>query len=225
MRTRIRDRQRRKRNGWILPGLTLRFSPGIEARFRVDATLVLDGRPWDQVPDYHRDQLRWAWRKFALDRQKPSAWDAKSRAIVLDLASRGPVDADDLAHATGFEPHVLVVTRRCTAFEWRSRVPEAEIERALAAPAEAQKAILRRGRAASDQGGAPKPVRVRVATETSEAETDRLLQLYGRDLCDVLAEVPEPGWPKLLRAYEGYARNPTGQTHRAWMAARGAASI
>ncbi len=150
---------------------------------------------------------------------------------MLDLASRGPVDADDLAHATGHEPHVLVVERRCTAFAWRSRVSEAEIERALAAPAEAQKAILRRGRdkrskgAASDQGGGPRPVRARVATETSEAETDRLLLLYGRDLHNVLTKVPEPGWPKVLRAYDRYARNPTGETHRAWMAALSAARI
>jgi hypothetical protein len=71
----------------------------------------------------------------------------------------------------------------------------------------------------------PRPAR-RAATETSEAtETDRLLQLYGRELRDVLAKVPEPGWPRLLRAYDGYARNPTGQTHRAWMAALSAASI
>ena len=113
----------------------------------------------------------------------------------------------------------------------RSKVSAAEIERALNAPAEVQKAILRRGRAgppkgaASDQGGMPRPAR-RAATETSEAtETDRLLQLYGRELRDVLAKVPEPGWPRLLRAYDGYARNPTGQTHRAWMAALSAASI
>ncbi len=231
MRTRIRDRQRRKRDGWLLPGLTLRFPSGIEARFRGDAALVLGGQSWDQVPDYHRDQLRWAWRKFALDRQKPTAWDAKSRAIVLDLASRGPVDADDLAHATGHETHVLFVERRCTAFEWRSKVSEAEIERALAAPAEVQKAILRRGRdqrpkgAASDQGGGHRPARARATTETSEAETDRLLLLHGRDLRAVLAQVPEPRWLKVLRAYDGYARNPTGQTHRAWMAARSVASI
>jgi hypothetical protein len=36
-RTRIRDRQRRKRGGWVLPGLTLRFAPEIEGRFRDDA--------------------------------------------------------------------------------------------------------------------------------------------------------------------------------------------
>jgi hypothetical protein len=79
---------------------------------------VLQGRPWDEVPDYHRDQLRWAWRKFCLDRDKPAAWDAMGRAIMLDLASRGPVETDDLSHATGSEPHVLFVERRATAFEW-----------------------------------------------------------------------------------------------------------
>jgi hypothetical protein len=93
------------------------------------------------VPDFHRDQLRWAWRKYCLDRQKPAAWDSKGRAIVLDLKARGQVEVDDLPHATGHEPHVLVVDRRCTAFEWRSRVSAAEIERAMAAPAEVQKAI------------------------------------------------------------------------------------
>jgi hypothetical protein len=80
MRTRIRDRQRRKRGGWMLPGLTLRFSAEIEARFRQDAALVLlQGRPWDAVPDFHRDQLRWAWRKFCLDRQKPAAWGSQGQ--------------------------------------------------------------------------------------------------------------------------------------------------
>jgi hypothetical protein len=75
-------------------------------------------------------------------------------------------------------------------------------------------------------GGVPCRARARTATETSDAtETDRLLQLYGRDLHDVLTKVSEPGWPRLLRAYDGYARNPTGQTHRVWMAARSAASI
>ena len=29
MRTHVRDRQRRKRDGWTLPGLTLRFVPGL----------------------------------------------------------------------------------------------------------------------------------------------------------------------------------------------------
>jgi hypothetical protein len=216
----------------MLPGLTLRFSPEMEARFQMDVTLALQGRPWDAVPDYYRDQLRWAWRRFCLDRDKPAAWDAKARAILLDLASRGPVEVDDLPHATGHEPHVLFVERRATAFEWRSRVSAAEIERALKAPAAVQKAILRRERgvrpkgAGSNPEGVPRPTRARAATETSEVtETDRLLQLYGRDLRDVLAKVPEPGWPRLLRAYDGYARNPTGQTHRAWMATRSAASI
>jgi hypothetical protein len=238
-RTAITDRQRRKRNGWVLPGLTVRFSPEIETRFQVDVAFVLQGRSWDAVPDYHRDQLRWGWRKFQLDRQKPAAWDGKARSVMLDLDARGPVEVDDLAHATGHEPHVLPVDRRCTAFSWRSRVSPAEIERALAAPVEAQKAIARRKRpkrsgaffdapdgdpgAASDQGVAPRPARLKAAT--SEAETDRLLQLHGRDLRKVLAEVDEAAWPKLLRAYDGFVRNPTGPSHRIWMAVRGAASI
>jgi hypothetical protein len=229
-RTRLRDRQRRKRGGWVLPGLTLRFSPEIEGRFRGDAALVLQGRPWDAVPDFHRDQLRWTWRKFCLDRQKPASWDAKGRAIMLDLRARGPVPEGGLLHSTGHEPHVLFVDRRCTAFSWRSRLASGEIERALAAPATVQKAIVRRERglrsksAVSDQGGVPRSTRAKTAAD-EQTETDRLLQLYRRDLRDVLSKVQEPGWPRLLRAYDAYVQNPTGPTHRAYMAARRAASI
>ena len=152
---------------------------------------MLSGRPWDAVPDYHRDQLRWAWRKFVLDRQKPAAWDAKARAIMLDLAARDPIEGD-LQHATGHEPHVLDVERRCTAFEWRSRTPPGEVERALAAPAMAQGAIARRGRgvrpkgAVSDQGGGSMVRATSRARAVDETETDRLLQLHGRDLRKVL---------------------------------------
>jgi hypothetical protein len=44
-RTAIRDGKRRKKDGWRLPGVTLRFSNAIEARFRTDVTPLLD-RPW-----------------------------------------------------------------------------------------------------------------------------------------------------------------------------------
>lgn len=85
------------------------------------------------MPDLHRDQMRWAWRRFCCDRDKPAAWAAKARAILLDLRQRGPVPAE-LEHATGDERHVLFVERRATAYEWRSRISDAEIERALRAP-------------------------------------------------------------------------------------------
>ncbi len=213
MRTRIRDRQRRKRDGWMLPGLTLRFAPVLEAQFQTGVALMLQGRPWDRVPDYHGDQLRWAWRKFVLDRNKPAAWDAKARAIMVDLASRGPVDEDGLPHATGHEPHVLVVTQRCTAFFWRSRTQTGDIERALAAPAATSRDITARKHG---QDAGTKPVVRRVPKGAVKADYHRLLQLHGRDLRKVLAGTNEAAWPALLEAYDAYVAYPTARRHRQW---------
>jgi hypothetical protein len=142
-RTAIRDRQRRKRGGWALPGVTLRLSEPIEQRFRADLQPLLP-HLWSVIPDFHRDQLRWAWRRFMLDRQKPEAWNAKARAILLDLKSRRLPQGAELAHATGFEPHVLACERRAAAFEWRSRLPQAEIDRAIQASVTVRKAIAAR---------------------------------------------------------------------------------
>jgi hypothetical protein len=89
---------------------------------------------WPDVPDLYRDQLRWCWRRFMFDRQKPDAWDAKARSLLTQLAARGPAEAVSLAHATGNEPHVLFVSRRATAFEWRSKLPPDTVERALRPP-------------------------------------------------------------------------------------------
>jgi hypothetical protein len=215
MRTRIRDRQRRKRDGWTLPGLTLRFAPVLETRFRMDVEFMLQRRPWGAVPDYHRDQLRWCWRKFALDRRKPAAWDAKARAIMLDLAARGPIEVDDLPHATGHEPHVLFVERQCTTFSWRSRMQDGEIERAMVAPAAVQKAIVARKRG---QDARTKPSAQRVPNGTVGVDLDRLLQRHGRDLRKVLAETNEAKWPAMLEAYDAYVADPTAQRHRRWTA-------
>jgi hypothetical protein len=132
-RTALRDRQRRKRDGWVMPGLTLRFSDPIEARFRQDVASLLRVA-WPDVPDLYRDQLRWSWRRFMLDRQRPDAWDAKSRSLLTELTARGPAGAEPLEHANGSEPHVLFVGRRATAFEWRSKLPSDVVERALRSP-------------------------------------------------------------------------------------------
>jgi hypothetical protein len=213
-RTAIRDRQRRKHDGWRLPGVTLRFADPLEVNFRADISVLLRA-PWSEVPDYFRDQLRWAWRRFVLDRQKPDAWGAKGRAILLDLGARGPFEGDTLEHATGHEPHVLCVDRRATAFEWRARLSNEDVNRALGSVATMRRAIAQRH--ATEQGVPVKTVRKPAPVD--EAELERLLLLHGRDLRTVLARVPEAAWPTLLAAYDAYVVDPTATTHRRWAAA------
>ena len=118
---------------------------------------------------------------------------------MLDLASRGPVEVDDLPHATGHEAHVLFVERRATAFEWRSRVSTAEIERALNAPATVNRAVITARKGGQDlrkKSAVPRATNGAAA----QAELDRLLQLHGRDLREHLAETNEAVWPA-LRVY------------------------
>jgi hypothetical protein len=108
-------------------------------------------------------------------------------------------------------------------FSWRSLLQSGEIERALAAATTVQKAIQRRGvqptSAASDQGGGARPARTKTGAD-EQTETDRLLQLHGRDLHGVLVKTPEPSWPRLLRAYDAFVRDPSGPSHRAYMVSR-----
>jgi hypothetical protein len=213
-RTRIRDQQRRKRDGWTLPGATLRFAEPIEARFRMDVAPLLP-HPWSDIPDLHRDQLRWAWRRFMLDRQKPEAWDGKARAIMQDLRDRGPFDSVALEHASGLEPHVLVCARRATAYEWRSRLSQAEVARAIQAPARGRGATATPSSRAAPTG--PPRLAGRAGRGGFDHTYQRLLHRHGRDLRDVLARVDETAWPALLAAYDAYTGDPTLERHRRWM--------
>jgi hypothetical protein len=233
-RTAIRDRQRRKKDGWLLPGVTLRLSDPIERRFRADLESLLP-HPWSDIPDLFRDQLRWAWRRFMLDRQKHAAWDAKARAILSKLGTKGQCDGADQTHATGFEPHVLLVERRCTAFSWRSRQSVAEAAGALRASSETHGTIRghHRDHETSDQGGGS-AIAVRQQRRDHRPSVDldaidELLLRHGRDLSKRLRDLPETAWPALLRAYDAYTRDPTAANHRAFMSARstksGATSI
>ena len=189
--------QRRKRNGWILPRLTLQFSPlcPLQVEARRSCWMAVLGE----------QKTRLSSGPVALGLAQLYAGSPGSPAHGTPRAGRSCSTSphavrptpDDLAHATGFEPHVLVVTRReCTAAAWRSRVPEAGTS--------ARWPSLRRGRLRRSQGGAPKPVRVTPPPGRARPRLTGFCSSYGHDLCSVFrGKLPEPGWPKLLRGLRG----------------------
>ena len=89
----------------------LRFADHIEAKFR-DAIAPHILRPWDELPDGHRDQMRWAFRRSRLDRDVPEALAAKLATIMRDLTQRPAYDRALLEHASGRDGHEIVVERR-----------------------------------------------------------------------------------------------------------------
>lgn len=137
--------QRRYKGGWLRPGLTLAFAPDLEAAFQEAARGVLGGRTWNGLPDPTRDRLRWAWRRYQLDRDRPEAWQAKARAILLALAARGTVP-DGLEHDLGTGPHVIVVDRAPGGFSLRTTITDAELDKAKALFGQVQARLARAGR-------------------------------------------------------------------------------
>lgn len=123
---------RRRKTKWHWPGLTIRFSDGLEAAFRSDLAAVLD-RPWDELPDCTRDHLRWKWRRFRLDRDRPEAWRAAAMGALLWLDGKGaPPTA--LRRGDPFASWVVYVDRRPNGYSKRTRMPDSEVQAALRAP-------------------------------------------------------------------------------------------
>ena len=141
-RTRISNRRRYAR-GWLLPGLTIRFNPVLEGEFQdaVGRHLV---RPWAEMPDGHRDRLRWAWRRYHLDRDLPDAWAAKAGAVMADLRARPAYEPAIVEHDDGLADYVILVERRAYGSSKRSKIDPSEIAR-ITSPA----AIANAARAAS----------------------------------------------------------------------------
>ena len=167
--------QRRYRDGWLKPGITLAFAPALEAEFQDAARAVLGGLTWDELPDPTRDRLRWAWRRYQLDRDRPEAWRAKAHAAVIELAARGPLP-DGIERDDGTGPHVIVVDRRPTGSSRRTRMTETEVEQVLSSRA-------RRHRTAAER-----PSRS-AATSPLPIDVDAFLALHARELRGVLGLV------------------------------------
>jgi hypothetical protein len=139
-RNKVRNRRRYGGDRWLLPGIVLMFGDKLEVRFQSDLCPVLSRHHlyWDGVPDGHRDQLRFAWRRFVLDRPYPDAWRAKAEAAMLDLKlrcdKRGGSDLPELIHADGTEDFVVRIERAPPAYSKRRRLSERELADALNAP-------------------------------------------------------------------------------------------
>ena len=110
----------------------LRFADHIQAKFR-DAIAPHILRPWDELPDGHRDQMRWAFRRYRLDRDVPEALAAKLATIMRDLTQRPAYDPALLEHASGRDGHEIVVERRTLGTSKRSKLSPGEIGGVLAA--------------------------------------------------------------------------------------------
>ena len=170
--------QRRYKGGWLRPGVTLAFGPALEATFQDAARGVLGGRTWDGLPDATRDHLRWAWRRYQLDRDRPEAWQAKARAILLALAARELVP-EGFEHDLGTGAHVVLVERPPFGFSLRTTITPAEVEKAMALPGQVQACLARAGR----QRRAP-----RAAAPASPAlDLNAFLNAHGAALRPVLA--------------------------------------
>ena len=173
-RNRISNQRRRVRDGWLLPGLTLAFGPELEGAFQGAARVVLCGLAWDTLPDPTRDRLRWGWRRYQLDRDRPEAWQAKAAAVLLDLATHGPIP-DGIEHDPGTGAHVVVVDRRPSGFSLRTTITEAELGKAKALPGKVRARLAKQSRPAATRA-APAPL-----------DVDAFLAVHGRDLRGVLA--------------------------------------
>ncbi len=205
-RTAITNRQRRRAEGWLLSGITLRLTQTLEDRFQRDLAPWLD-RSWEDVPDHYRDRFRWAWRRLMLDHTAPDAWTAKAVSIRADLRQRGAYRPELVDHDRGEAPHVLICERKAPAWSWRAKPPKAEAAVHLLAWLPAARAV-----AASPPGRRPRPIL------PGADEVARLLTLHGRDLRAVLTKLPETIWPLMLLAWDQYVENPTLATHKRWLA-------
>jgi hypothetical protein len=169
-------------NAWMLPGITVRFGPEIEAQFQQDAAPVLSRAAmfWQDLPDLHRDKLRWAWRRFSFDRPRPEAWAARATAVMLDLAARGEYLPELLTHDDGLGDHCIVVTARPNAFSKRTKITQAEVARAFGAPAkatrEAKAAAVKAAKAAAD-AQAPKATAAKAKLRAAEPPAVRAARL------------------------------------------------
>jgi hypothetical protein len=132
---------------WMEPGITLAFSDRLEARFRQDLAphLRRHAREWENLPDAHRDRLRWHWRRYKLDRPGVGGdfvWDAKCDAVLLDVEGREarwpqykPDVYDQVRNDGCGLPWVIHVDRRAPGWSDRMRpVTQAEVDRAMALP-------------------------------------------------------------------------------------------
>jgi hypothetical protein len=132
---------------WPEPGLTLAFSANLEARFRQDLERHLrqHDRHWDGLPDAHRDRLRWAWRRYKLDRPgalSDQVWDAKCDALLFDVEGREarwpqhrPEAYDHAPDDGGGVPWVIVIAARASPGSARCKpVTQGEVNKALALP-------------------------------------------------------------------------------------------
>ena len=209
---RVRNRignQRRYRDSWFKPGLTLAFVPALEAKFQESARALLGGLTWDDLPDRTRDRLRWAWRRYQLDRDRSEAWRAKAHAALVELAARGPLP-DAIEHDDGTGAHVIVVERRPTGFSRRTRMTETEVERARASPRQ-----LRMG-SAGPRRGAERQAAASGAQPLS-IDVDGFLGHQGRDLRGVLGLVNSDDDLRAVVLARSAVIDGTPGAHDAWV--------
>ena len=202
--------RRRYRDGWLKPGLTLAFAAPLEAAFQDAARAVLGGRGWDGLPDATRDRLRWAWRRYQLDRDKPDAWQAKARAALIELAARGPVPAG-IEHDDGRGAHLIRVDRRPSGFSLRTRVTEAELDRALALPGRVKARLAGKTPRKPAEGRSGSAV-----TRLPTKDLDAFLHAHSGSLRHVLALAgSDDDRAAIARAYHGVLAEAPG-AHSEW---------
>jgi hypothetical protein len=92
VRTRLDNRLRpRNASHWPEAGITLAFSPPLEAAFQADLTPLLRRyqRDWADLPDAFRDRGRRHWRAFKLDKTGATAeriWQLRVEALLINLS-------------------------------------------------------------------------------------------------------------------------------------------
>src|SRR5262245_1257466 len=86
----------------------------IKPRFRAERGSVATP-PWSDIFTVTSCAGRGAGSRWIARSRKRGT---RRRAILLDLQSRRLPKGAKLAHAAGFEPHVLVCERRAIAHEW-----------------------------------------------------------------------------------------------------------
>jgi hypothetical protein len=219
----------RSASRWPEPGLTLAFSAVLEERFRQDLERHLrqHDRIWEDVPDAHRDRLRWNWRRYKLDRPGAvgdQAWGAKADYLIIDIEGREKKwpqhRPENYAHVPddgGNVPWVIHVAARPVRGDRLKPITQAELDKALALPAKTAARYARTPK----KGGWPKgwkrygPGGKRRPPDDG-LDVSSFLQEHARALAPLIARCPDEA--QLKRLAVGYRALLAGGVHERWIA-------